>query len=111
LKKSHQFCGRGPCVPPSVEGQCFHLRRLDLQICPCLAPVARYRIARTCVDAVWVFSCCDNLRSGKCIWGICDKTCKLWLRETEWYLFGQEKRMDCAHGVGGCDAVACRDLL
>jgi len=35
----------------------------------------------------------------------------LWLRETEWYLFGQEKRMDCAHGVGGCDAVACRDLL
>jgi len=26
------FSGRGPCVPTSVEGQCFHLRRLDLQI-------------------------------------------------------------------------------
>ena len=49
-KKSHQFCGRGPCVPPSVEGQCFDLRRFDLQIlvCRCLALVARDRIARTC---------------------------------------------------------------
>jgi len=39
-KESYNFCGRGPCVPPSVEDQCFHLRRLDLQIllCRCLAP-------------------------------------------------------------------------
>ena len=48
-KTLHQFFRRGPCVPPSVEGQCFHLRRLDLQIVlrRCLAPVARDRIART----------------------------------------------------------------
>ena len=72
-KKSHKFCGRVPCVPTPVEGQCFHLRRLDLQIllCRCLAPVARDRIARTC-RLVWVFPCCDNLSLGKCLWGICD---------------------------------------
>jgi len=48
-KKSHLFFRRGPCAPPSVEGQCFHLRRLDLQILRrCLAPVAGDRIAHTC---------------------------------------------------------------
>jgi len=31
---------------------------------------------------------------------------KHWLRVSEWHLFGQEKRMDCAHGSGGCDAVS-----
>jgi len=48
-KTLHQFFLRGPCVQPSVEGQCFHLRRLDLQILlrQCLAPGARDRIART----------------------------------------------------------------
>jgi len=71
--KSHQFSGRGPCVPPCVDGQCFHLRRLDLQILlyRCLAPVARDHIARTC-RLIWVFPCCGNLSLGKFLWGICD---------------------------------------
>jgi len=56
-KKLHQFCGRGPCVPPSVEGQCFQLRRRDLQILlrRCLAPAARDRTARTC-RSIWCLS-------------------------------------------------------
>ena len=72
-KKSYRFCSCGPCVPPSVEGQCFHLRRFDLQIllCRCLAPVARDRIGRTC-RLVWVFPCCDDLSLAKCLWGICN---------------------------------------
>jgi len=40
-----RFSGRGPCVPPFVEGQCFHLRRLALQIllCRCLATAGSSR--------------------------------------------------------------------
>jgi len=40
-----RFCGRGPCVPPCVEGQCFHVRRLALQIllCRCLTPAGSSR--------------------------------------------------------------------
>ena len=34
------------------------------------------------------------------------KTYNVWLRVSEWYLFGQEKRMDCAHMGGGCDPVS-----
>jgi len=40
-KTNHiRFSGRGPCMPPCIEGQCFHLRRLALQILLCwsLAP-------------------------------------------------------------------------
>ena len=92
---------------PSVEVQCFHLRRLDLPILlrRCLAPVARDLIARTC-RPVWVFPCCDDLSLGNFLWGICDVRHNLLLRASEWCLFGQKKRMDCAHGDGGCDAVS-----
>ena len=59
-------CGRGPCVPPFVEGQCFRLRRLDLQIllCRCLAPVPRDRIG------LWIV----RMRSGGC-----DAVSQYWL--------------------------------
>ena len=40
-----RISGRGPCVPPCAEGQCFHFRRLTLEIllCRCLPPAGSSR--------------------------------------------------------------------